>query len=114
MALPEHANIHELAREVARLLAHGESHSGGLLTARQVAVRFNVDRGWVYAHATELGVVRLGDGPRPRLRFDPAVVAQMLQARPSASSASPRPIPTRATTPLLPIRPSPARRTLGF
>jgi integrase len=47
-----------------------------LLTAADVAWRFNVDRSWVYAHARELGVVRIGDGPRPRLRFDPAVIAQ--------------------------------------
>jgi hypothetical protein len=47
-----------------------------LLTAADVARRFSVTRSWVYAHARELGVVRIGDGPRPRLRFDPAVVAQ--------------------------------------
>ena len=47
-----------------------------LLTASEVAARFSVDRSWVYAHARELGVVRIGDGPRPRLRFDPAVVTQ--------------------------------------
>jgi hypothetical protein len=47
-----------------------------LLTAADVAWRFNVDRSWIYAHARELGVVRIGDGPRPRLRFDPAVIAQ--------------------------------------
>lgn len=51
-----------------------------LLTATDVARRFNVDRSWVYAHARELGVVRIGEGSRPRLRFDPAVIAQKLLA----------------------------------
>lgn len=49
-----------------------------LLTAAEVARRFSVERSWVYAHARELGVVKLGGGPRPRLRFDPAVIAQRL------------------------------------
>jgi hypothetical protein len=29
-----------------------------------------VDREWVYEHADQLGAVRLGEGPRPRLRFE--------------------------------------------
>ena len=45
--------------------------SGVLLTARDVAALLNVDRSWVYAHARDLGAIHLGDGPRPRLRFDP-------------------------------------------
>jgi hypothetical protein len=45
-----------------------------LLDAAQVARRCGVTRGWVYAHARELGVLRMGVGPRPRLRFDPDVV----------------------------------------
>lgn len=117
MAVPDdlpadYASIHALAREVAKLIVRSEPATDGLLTARQVAARFNVDRGWVYAHAGELGVVRLGDGPRPRLRFDPALVAQRLVSRP-ASTAAPRfPDRPRGATPLLPIRPSRARRTL--
>jgi hypothetical protein len=71
------ATIRAIAREVARLSVPG----GGLLTASEVAVAFNVTRGWVYTHADELGAIRLGEGPRPRLRFDPAVVTQRLQPR---------------------------------
>jgi hypothetical protein len=78
-----------------------------LLTAAEVAARFSVDRSWVYAHARELGVVRIGEGPRPRLRFDPAVVAQrQLPSRPSAL--------TRAgLLPVKPSRPYKRRRRLG-
>lgn len=54
-----------------------------LLTAAEVAARFNVARSWVYEHARELGVVHLGNGPRPRLRFDPAVIGQKLLPNPS-------------------------------
>ena len=83
-SLLDHSSIEAIAREVAQLLGR-EDYPGahGLLNARQVAARFNVERSWVYAHADELGVVRLGQGPRPRLRFDPAVVAQHRQARPA-------------------------------
>jgi hypothetical protein len=41
-----------------------------LTNARRVADELGVDRSWVYAHADELGAIRLGDGPKPRLRFD--------------------------------------------
>ncbi len=114
MAAPDHASLHALAREVAELLGRSTpAMAEGLLTARQVAARFNVDRGWVYAHAADLGVIRLGNGPRPRLRFDPAVVAQRL-VRPPASPAALRPDPrARAGAPLLPITPSRTRRSLN-
>jgi hypothetical protein len=68
-----------------------------LLTAAEVAARFSVDRSWVYAHARELGVLRIGDGPRPRLRFDPGVVAQ--RQLPSGPS-------TLVRAGLLPVKPS--------
>jgi hypothetical protein len=52
-----------------------------LLTAAEVAERFGVSAEWVRDHADELGVVRLGDGPRPRLRFDAETVAAALTSR---------------------------------
>lgn len=52
------------------------SGEAGLWTARQVADRYAVTRDFVYAHANELGGIRLGAGPRPRLRFDPATVRE--------------------------------------
>jgi len=50
------------------------------LTAAEVAEWWGVERSWVYAHADELGVRRLGTGPRPRLRFEPEEVAERLGA----------------------------------
>src|SRR4051794_26213047 len=89
-----------VARRVVALLDRA-GEAPALLTAAQVARRFGVARSWVYAHADELGVVRLGDGPRPRLRFDPAVVAQVLN--PTVPAVAPG-------CELLPIRPSKPRR----
>ena len=100
--------IQAIAREVARLTEPG----GRLLTANEVAVAFNVARGWVYAHADELGAIRLGDGPRPRLRFDPAIVTQQLQVRRGRISASSPSGRMAAVVPLLPIGPARSRRTL--
>jgi hypothetical protein len=105
----DRAGILALAREVAAVLGHS---GDALLTAQQVAARFNVDRSWVYAHADELGVVRLGDGPRPRLRFHAAVVAQRLLAHPGRVLAATPSTPVRAAAPLLPIRPSRRRRSV--
>ena len=41
-----------------------------LVDATELAGALCVDRSYVYAHADELGVIRLGAGAKPRLRFD--------------------------------------------
>ncbi len=105
------ATIEAIAREVAKVL--DRPPEAGLLNARDVAARFHVQLGWVYAHADELGVIRLGSGTRPRLRFDAAIVAHQLLPRPVGQASSPRPRSERGPAPLLPIRPTPSRRTLG-
>ena len=61
-----------VAAEVVRLLDLPARRSHQLIDAREVARGHGIDRSWVYAHAEELGVVRLGTGSRPRLRFDHA------------------------------------------
>jgi hypothetical protein len=120
MAVPaesvlDQPTIEAIAREVAQLLGRDDQPGAhGLLTARHVAARFNVGRSWVYAHADELGVVRLGQGSRPRLRFDPAVVAQHLLARPARAVAAPSPSYVRGGAPLLPIKSSRQTRTLDL
>jgi hypothetical protein len=100
----DRATIHAVAREVAALLRHTDSGDDAVLTAAEVAIRFNVDRSWVYAHADELGVIRLGEGPRPRLRFDPAIVAQRLVAAPGRTSPGPLSTDGKGSVPLLPIK----------
>jgi hypothetical protein len=101
------ASLRAIAEQVAELLRRRDAAADphALLSAGQVATRFNVDRSWVYAHAHELGVVRLGSGRRPRLRFDPAVIAQhLLAAPPQAPPATARGTPTAGSAPLLPIK----------
>jgi hypothetical protein len=93
-----------------------------LVTAAGVAKRYAVSRDYVYAHAAELGAIRLGTGPRARLRFDLETVAAALSAcsasRQSDAPAKPpaepirrrrRPAPLGTDVELLPIRrPKPA------
>jgi hypothetical protein len=64
------ALIEAIARRVAELIRAELGPPSRLLTPSDVAAQFGVSRAWVYAHADELGAVRLGTGPKARLRFD--------------------------------------------
>src|SRR5215218_9722279 len=74
------------------------------LTARQVAHRYGVSPDWVRRNRDRLGVVQLGAGRRPRLRFDAAAVEEALTASrageetefPANSAPAPRPRRPRA------------------
>jgi hypothetical protein len=68
--------IEAIAARVVELLS-GE-RNWELLDAAALAVRLKVERDWVYEHAAELGVIRLGESGRARLRFDPSVVRARL------------------------------------
>ena len=78
-------DLEAIARRSADLvlaaLDTGSAARPQLVDAAEVARRFGVDRGWVYAHADELGAVRLGTSRRPRLRFDPERVSAALTSR---------------------------------
>jgi len=65
------ADVEAMARRVVELLQEVErpKPAGALLTASEAAERLGVDRDFIYRHADELGAVRLGNGPRARLRF---------------------------------------------
>ena len=58
------------------------------LTPAAVALRFGVSRTWVYAHANELGAVRMGIGRKPRLRFDAKRVEIALAANSNPDGAT--------------------------
>lgn len=60
-------DVEAIARRVAELLGPTEA---GLTDARGIADQLGVTRGWVYTNADRLGAVRLGRGPKARLRFD--------------------------------------------
>jgi hypothetical protein len=86
-------SLDELAHRVADLVNQQPDTTqpaieddGRLLSAAQVARRWGIDRSWVYAHADDLGVRRLGTGVRPRLRFDPVRVAAYLEPLDLASA----------------------------
>jgi hypothetical protein len=81
-----------------------------LLTPVELADFLGCGRAYVYEHANELGAVRLGSGPRARLRFDLAIVLERLRAcSPSRESESAQ---TRAAEPVSRWRP-PARSGSG-
>jgi hypothetical protein len=52
-----------------------------LVDARQLARDLGVSLDYVYAHACELGAMRLGSGPKARIRFDLDRARQALEAR---------------------------------
>lgn len=72
--------VEAVARRVVEILREeGLAASGGsLVDAQAVAEAVGRTRAWVYAHADELGAVRLGEGERPRLGFDVAEVRRRL------------------------------------
>ena len=76
-------SIEALARRLAELI---DSKDPGpseqrFVSAEEVARRWDVGRRWVYEHADQLGARRLGDGPKPRLRFDAEEIAEHLGGR---------------------------------
>ncbi len=113
--------IERIAQRVVQLMRHEpEAHDEGLPAARdlmdasQLARHLGLTRAWVYEHAQQLGAIQLGDGPRPRLRFDPQTAKQALHDRqhrhePAPTKADgprpgrPRQRRTPASVPLLPI-----------
>jgi hypothetical protein len=78
--------VEAIAQRVAELLRADLGLSPRLLTPSQVAERFAVSRTWVYEHADELGAVRLGQGPKARLRFGAEIVSQALHRNASTCS----------------------------
>ncbi len=93
-------SIEAVATRIVELLGEGRSAPGPprLVDAATVARFLGVSRATVYAKADELRAVRLGNGKRARLRFDPS----RLPARGpvgKASADNPRPAPRRPTKP---------------
>lgn len=102
MALSD-ADIEAVAARVADLLRPVQA-SGELIDATEIARRFGVSRDFIYDHADDLGAVRLGNGPKARLRFDPAKVGRALRKPPEQATSQPRRRRTRSSSSLLPIR----------
>jgi hypothetical protein len=77
-----------------------------LVDATTLAAELGVSRQFVYEHRAKLGALKLGDGPRPRLRFDPIAARAALScyASPVAQS-EPAPAPHRRHLPQRPSQP---------
>ena len=73
--------VEEIAGRVTELLAERAAQRWQLLDTRSVARMLGASEEWVREHAAELGAVRLGDGPKGALRFDPARVRGALERR---------------------------------
>jgi hypothetical protein len=59
-----------IAQEVARLIGRdGPPNSDALIAPKEVAAMLGCRTSWVYENAARLGAIRLGDGPKARLRF---------------------------------------------
>ncbi|MGH2989280.1 MAG: hypothetical protein ACRDMA_05340 [Solirubrobacterales bacterium] len=103
--------IDAIARRVVELLPRGVSAPVELVDAAELARRLGIERSWVYTHAIQLGAIKLGNGRRPRLRFDPQVAIERIRAgaRQEPDQGPPqRPPRTRPVDgerpPLLPIK----------
>jgi hypothetical protein len=105
--------IDAIARRVVELLEKKGLQKRELVDAAELARMFGIERSWVYAHAIELGAVKLGSGAKPRLRFDPEVAARVLKRVGEGPAAPPARSGERAgqprqgggsVVPLLPVR----------
>lgn len=84
--------IEALAQRVVELLTKTEVSAvnrESLVDAAAVATRYSVEPAWVYAHAEELGAIKLGTGAKPRLRFDLEKVARALASCSSDRGSQP-------------------------
>ena len=103
-------SVERIAQRVVQLLRREQFDDtpdpvpAGLVDASRLAKHLGLTRAWVYEHAHELGAIRVGNGPRARLRFDIAAVTAALAARgPENHRPAPEPISMR--------RPRQRRRT---
>ena len=74
------AIVEAIARKVVEIV-DARSSTFGLVDARELAEELGVSIDYVYAHATELGALRLGSGPKARIRFDLDEARQALESR---------------------------------
>jgi hypothetical protein len=89
-------DVEAIARRVAELLGSQQRPAVRYVDAAEVARALAVERDCVYAHADELGAIRLG-GPTGRLRFDLHDLPRLLAER-SASARTFARRPASATT----------------
>lgn len=82
-------SIEAIARRVVELLEEQRPTPSGLLSVSELAKHLKLNRSWVYEHATDLGAIRLGDGPKARLRFDLQTTTEALQRHQTQRNTAP-------------------------
>src|ERR1051326_1360619 len=80
LALDE-STIAAIVSALADELEARRSKSEGWVSVEAVARHLGVKAAWIRQHADELGVVRLGSGAKPRLRFQLRRVDELLARR---------------------------------
>lgn len=74
------ADVEAIAARVVQMLDRPPPAAEAMVGVAELARLLDVSRGFIYAHADDLGVVRMGKGTRARLRFDPEVARTRLAA----------------------------------
>lgn len=100
----DHDDIEAIAQRVAEILERSVASTGGrrLATAKELAEALGVERSWVYANQKRLHAIRLGRGPRARLRFDLERAADAFLDVGESESPRPGRARRRPATPLPP------------
>ena len=83
------AIVEAIAQKVVEIV-DARSTTFGLVDARELAEELGVSIDYVYAHAAELGAMRLGSGPKARIRFDLDEARQALESRTRRSNGTRR------------------------
>ena len=81
------ADVEAIAQRVVEMLGERAVPSQ-LVSAAELSRRLGLSRSTVYEKADQLGAIRIGTGPRARLRFDPDLVAKSLGVGRAAVEAS--------------------------
>jgi hypothetical protein len=84
------SSVEAIANRIVELLDGGRQ-DGQLIDAAEVARRYGISRSTVYERAADLGAIRLGNGPRARLRFDAELVAERLRGDVNGARPKDRP-----------------------
>lgn len=113
--------VRAIAEAVADVLAErglvvyaGPGAAARVLNVREVAQLLGRSGAWVYGHASELGAIRMGTGPRARIGFDLVRIEQWKRENeigPPAARKPPRRRVRRNTSSganLIPYEPSPS------
>jgi predicted DNA-binding transcriptional regulator AlpA len=116
----ERIHVEAIAEAVVDLLADrglvvyaGPSASARVLKVGEVARLLGRSAPWVYEHATELGAIRMGNGPKARIGFDLATIEEWKRDHQLAPRATRKPAqrrPRRSAIPtggnLIPYEPT--------